>query len=279
VWLLWQILQTTDAPDLAHAEAYKITFKVDFMSAGHVLSTRNVKVTSFTGDQFYNLVAHAQTFVVPAKTDAIAIGVTVTDPQTQTTKTVATNDVAQVPVFGGEGKRRHVVFDNQYSALRTRVVEGGNPKDGSDAMLTYTDWRADTVVDKSSLDRQIGTATGYSRFGSFEMPIYGDIQYEVAYGLAFDDVWSGEQPLPATTTSRVLPAGRTGFEVDVAIPPSARKLDVYFHVKAILVIDYSKWGDVRSRRYNQGDRIVLRERWDNLNGEPGHNYELPIDAH
>jgi hypothetical protein len=279
-WVLSQLVETSGVtPDVAMAEAYRITFHVELRHAGAVVERKDVRVTSFTGQDFYSLVAHSQSFVIPARTDAIAIGLTVIDPSQNDKKAEVTlPEVREVPVFGGEGKRKHLVFDNSYGTLRERVVEGGNPKAGADAVVTYTDWRADTLVDKGSIDREIGTATGYTRFGSYDMPIFGDVVYEIAYGAAFDDVWAQEQVLAATTTSRVLPlAGRTAYEADLALLPSARKMDLYFHVKAILVVDYARWGNVTSRRYGQGDRIVVRERWDNLHGQAGQNYDFPVD--
>ena len=279
-WLLVQLVGITgETPDVPTVEGYRVTSHVEFRHAGAVVQRKDVRVTSFTGQDLYSLVAHSQSFVVPARTDAIAFGITVVDPaHNGKTVEVTAAEVTEVAVFGGEGKRKHLVFDNLYATLRQRVIEGGNPIDGGDAVVTYTDWRADTLVDKGSIDREIGTATGYSRFGSYDMPIYGDVVYEVSYGVAFDDAWSGERSVAATTTSRVLAlAGRSAYEADVTIPASARKMDLYFHVKALLVVDYSRWGNVTSRRYAQGDRILVRERWDNLDGQAGQNYEFPVD--
>src|SRR5207249_3110872 len=134
---------------------------------------------------------------------------------------------------------KHIVFDNDFSTLRNRTIEGGNPIATSQLGITYTDWRADTVVDKSSIDTQIGTTISFGRFGTIEMPIYGDIKYEVSFGQAFDDYWQAEAPLAATTTSRVLRLqGRTAFETSFFVPQYPHKIDMYFHVKAYLVVDY-----------------------------------------
>jgi len=48
-------------------------------------------------------------------------------------------------------------------------------------------------------------------------------------------------------------------------------------VKVYLVADYARWGEVTVRRYNQGDRILLRDRYDNAGGVPFQNYELPLE--
>ena len=283
-WILWTIVdEPNDTPDVARVKGLKVTFHVHFLRKGIVQKSVALPVTGWTGDQLWNLVAHTGDVVIPAKIDTVAIGVVVVDPAaTGGAKTVEVSDtdVVQVPVFGGEGPNKHVVFDNDHSNLRNRTIEGGNPIATSQLGITYTDWRADTVVDKSSIDTQIGTATSYSRFGMIEMPIYGDIKYEVSYGQAFDDSWQSEAPLTPTTTSRVLRAqGRTAYETSIYVPQYPHKLDVYFHVKAFLVVDYSRYGSsVKTRRYNQGDRILVRERWDNFGGNANANYDFPIDA-
>lgn len=283
-WMLWTLLdEPNDTPDVARIRGLRVTFDVHFLRKGLVTSSHELVVTSWSGDQLWNLVAHTGEIVIPSKVDTVAIGVTVVDPAaTGGPKTVeiSDTDVIAVPVFGGEYPNKHVIFDNVYSTLRNRVIEGGNPIGNGQLGITYTDWRADTVVDRSSIDTQIGTATSYGRFGTIEMPIYGDIQYEVSYGYALNDYWQPEQKLVATTSSRVLHSpGRTAYETSLWMSPYSQKVDVYFHVKAFLSVDYTRYGsNVKTRRYNQGDRLLVRERWDNLNGHAGANYELPIDA-
>ncbi len=283
-WILWSLVDEPNVtPDVARIQQLKITFHVHFLRKGIVQKTVLAPVNSWTGDQLWNLVAHTNELVIPAKIDTVAVGVTVIDPAaTGGAKTVEVSDtdVVQVPVFGGEAPNKHVVFDNDFSTLRNRTIEGGNPIAGAQLGITYTDWRADTVVDKSSIDTQIGTTQSYSRFGLIEMPIYGEIKYEVSYGQAFDGYWQSEAPLAPTTTSRVLRAqGRTAYETSLFVPQFPHKLDMYFHVKAFLVVDYARYGaNVKTRRYNQGDRILVRERWDNLGGNANANYEFPIDA-
>jgi len=53
-------------------------------------------------------------------------------------------------------------------------------------------------------------------------------------------------------------------------------LNLYFHVKAYLVADYTKYTNVTSKKYVDGQRLFLRERWDNLNGQPNNNYDFPL---
>jgi hypothetical protein len=179
-------------------------------------------------------------------------------------------------VFGGELPLKHLLFDNLGATLRNRIIERGDLFRNNTLALSYSDWRANTLVDSFNIDRQIGTAIGFGRFGQYEMPIYGDIAYEISYGAGHDGAFSGETPLVANTNSRVLPygQGRTAYEGNVYA--YGNTLNLYFHVKAYLVADYTKYTNVTSKKYVDGQRLFLRERWDNLNGQPNNNYDFPL---
>jgi hypothetical protein len=281
-WFLWSEIHANDAaPDVARAKQLTARLNVLFQSQGQTIGSCAVSIQSWAGDDFYVLTGTTTPFTIPAHTDALGFEIDIGDAA-DATKTAHFTSAAFAPiaVFGGELPKKHAIFDNDYSTLRQRVVEGGNVLRGADVVITYTDWRANTVVDSYSLDRNIGNAQGYSRFGSFEMPINGDLAYEVSFGWFADDGggWRGESLLPSTTVSRLLGAGRTAFETTIFAAESATKLDLYFHVKVFLVVDYTRFGNVTWRRYNQGDRILLRDRWDNYLGQPYSNYELPLDA-
>lgn len=279
-YFIWSYTHPNEvAPDdLARAEQLTATITVFFNSRGGVIGQAKLGVTSWTGDQFYALRGATDAFVIPDRTDALTFDIAFGD-SADATKTAHVSSEVTMPVyvFGGELPLKHAVFDNDGAALRTRVVEGGDAVRGANVVLTYTDWRANTVIDSYSLDRQIGTAEGYGRFGTYEMPIYGDLTCEVSYGHAFDGSWQAETPLPQIASHLVL-APRTAFETTLASPPSAQNLFAYFHVKAFLTVDYSRWGTVLTRRYKQGDKVLLRDRYDNLNGVPFKNYQLPLEA-
>lgn len=281
-YYLWTALHPDggDTPDFDHLSQLAVTVEIQLIRRGEITGRVQVHVASWSGDQEWNSVAHTTPFTVPDQVDTLAFGVIVVDPQDGDRRAeLASLDFATFPVFGGELPLKHALFDNDWTTLRQRIVEGGPLVAGASAMLTYSDWRADEIVDKTSIDREIGTIQSYGRFGPVVTPIYGDIAYEIGAGFSFDDQsWASDYALPATTSSRVIDlAGRTAYEGTIYVPANATKVDLYFHVKAFLVVDYTKYGNaVISRRYSQGDRILVRERWDNPDGKSYANYVLPV---
>jgi hypothetical protein len=170
------------------------------------------------------------------------------------------------------------LFDTSGSTLRQRILEGGKPVAGANLAIAYTDWRAATLSDSSSIDRTIGDATSFGRFGAFKMPIAGELEYEISYSVAVDGVWQAEQALAANGKSRLMPAyGRVAYEGVFAMPAGAKKLEVYFHVKTFLVVDYGKFSNVGWRKYEQGQRLLVREKWDNENGAYADNYDFTTE--
>ncbi|APR79036.1 Hypothetical protein A7982_04383 [Minicystis rosea] len=145
------------------------------------------------------------------------------------------------------------------------------------ASAIRTDWRADQIVDKTSLNLQIGTPMYSGRFGTYEAPIYGTLVYDVAVGVSLDGgaTFQTEQPLVANTASRVLGAGRTDYEGKVTVPSTAQKLLVYGHVKATLVADYTKFSNVAQKWYSDGQHVVLKDAYDNPSGSFS-NSDFPL---
>jgi hypothetical protein len=281
---LWERLHPTDPlPDVARLQQLTASVKVSHLHAGAAYKTSTVVTSSWSGtDQPWALTAHSGAFTVGAKADTLSFDVAITDKGAPgVTAHIAASDLLAVPVFGGELPKKHAIFDTLYAASRQRVVEGGSPVAGADVVLTYTDWRGATLVDEASIDREIGTVTAYGRFGPYTMPIYGDLAYDVSFGVDFGDGvgFHPEAPLPATPTSRLLPPfGRTGYEAPISVPATATKVDLYLHVKATLIVDYTKYQNVTERRYAQGDRILMREKWDNAGGVAGQNYALGVEG-
>src|SRR5262249_36615906 len=143
--------------------------------------------------------------------------------------------------------------------------------------ITYTDWRADTLVDRSSINTQIGNAPGVGRFGNYTTPIFGTLVHEVTYGYAFDGGdWVDDQQLPANAASRLLNQGRTAFEANLDVPANKSKLSLYFHVRTYLIADYSQWGNVTDKWYQDQQKVLVRERWDNPNGAYS-NYDFDLE--
>ena len=280
--LLWAKLHPDQPlPDVRRLEKLGVQMKILHQRAGSTYKTTTLSIDSWTNeDQPDTLTAHTKPFTVGPKTDTLAFDLTIFDAADPNARVhIAPGEFLTVPVFGGDYPTKHAILDTLYAAMRQRVVESGKPVIGSDLVVTYTDWRANTLVDTYSIDREIGKAISYSRFGEIEVPIYGDLAFEVAYGVDFgDEAGFHEAPLPQTSTSRLLPPfGRTAFEAKLNVPENATKLSLYAHVRAILVVDYSKYSNVTERRYNQGDRILMREKWDNEGGVAGQNYELGVE--
>jgi hypothetical protein len=277
-WFLFDLLEPNggEVYTAPRMKKLKVTVHLSFVKNGQVTSTKDVKIASWQGTEFWNLSARFATFTIPKAADSIDYALTIVDGAR--TVTLGKADFLETPVFGGQAPLKHVIFDNNGGELRQRVVEGGNPIYGGEAVIAYTDWRADTVVDKMSIDRTIGKVTGFGRFGQYEMTIYGDVQYEVSYGYAFDDQSWQEQALPATSESRLLPrGGRTSYETKLPLPAGARKLSTYFHVKAYLVADYTRYGNITWKKYADGARVLVREKWDNKDGQPGQNYDFTLE--
>lgn len=203
---------------------------------------------------------------------------TITDEADPSAKVTLGQDAFhEVAVIGGTLPNKTLLFDNVGPTLRHRILEGGLVVRGTELSIGYTDWRAHTLVDASTIDRRIGSQMSYGRFGPIEMPIWGDVEYEVSYGVAIDDVRQAEQALTPNASSRLLPLGRTAFETSLAIPAGAKSLKMYFHVKAFLVVDYSKYPNATWKRYADGERILVRERWDNENGVVHDDYDFATE--
>ncbi len=275
---LWSQLypNRTMPNDVDRLKKLSAEVKVHYVKGGAVYASTQVATKSWTGTSAWSLLATTGTFVVSRRAQGMRFEVEISDADEPANKAVVGQaDFMEVSVIGGTLPTKTLLFDNLGSAMRSRVLEGGLPVRGADLDVAYTDWRAATVVDSSSIDRQIGTATSYGRFGPVEIPIFGELQYEITYGYAVDGAWYAEAPLTANAASRLLSSrGRTAYEAKLALPGDAQKLELFFHVKTFLKVDYSRAGDVRWRKYQDGERILVREKWDNENGVVFDNYDF-----
>jgi len=278
---LWQRLYPNDPypNDVARLKQLSATVKIIYVKDGAVYASTSVKTTGWTGSQLYDTTATTNTFIVSRRAQGLRFEVTVTDAADATKKVVMpAEDFLEVPVFGGTLPNKTMLFDTMGSSFRQRVVEGGSPVRGSTLAIAYSDWRAGTLVDSYGIDRTIGNATSYGRFGSFQMPIQGELEYEISYAVAIDGVWQAEQALSRNDKSRIVSGfGRVAYEGTLAIPKTAQKIEVYFHVKTFLKVDYDRFSNVGWRKYNQGERILVREKWDNENGAVYDNYDFSTE--
>lgn len=280
-WLAWETLYPSDPMPDDDARLGKLSFtaKVAFRDVDHRLTTATLHSSKYVGTSFAAEL-HANEFRIPAKTDALRVTITLHDAANPAAAAeLGAGAIPDVPVFGGELPDKSLLFDNTGAAKRTRVVDLGNLLASSTVTLGFSDWRADQVVDKTSLNQQIGTAQFAGRFGTYEAPIYGVLSYEVYAGTSVDGgaTFAAEQRLAADTASRLLGAGRTAYVGAVAIPATSTQLLSYFHVKAFLTADYSKFTNVKTKWYSDGQVVLLKEAWDNPSG-PSSNYQVPVDA-
>ncbi|MFT3768786.1 MAG: hypothetical protein QM820_25345 [Minicystis sp.] len=61
-------------------------------------------------------------------------------------------------------------------------------------------------------------------------------------------------------------AGRTDYEGTQAIPKTAASMQLYGHVKAYLVADYSKYQNVTEKWYGDNEHVLIKEAYDNPSG-------------
>jgi hypothetical protein len=279
-YFLWSHLYPDQQIPADLARVKKITAKVtvSFVKDGAVFASSTVATNgTFKGTQTYDLASQTGSFVVNKKATSLRFDIVISDAADKTKQvSITAAQLTEIPVIGASLPNKTALFDSSNGAMRQRILEGGSPVAGANLALGYTDWRAATLIDSSSVDRTIGNATAYGRFGSFQMPILGELEYEITYAVAIDGVWQAEQPLTANAKSRLLSAsGRTAYEGLVAVPAGAKKVETYFHVKAFLVVNYDKFTNVGWRKYGGGERLLVREKWDNLNGVANSNYSFP----
>lgn len=185
---------------------------------------------------------------------------------------------SELVVFGGFAPDKLALFDTQGSERRTRIVEGGGVEKGAHLTLSVTDYRLDTVVDKTSLDLRIGQKNSYSRFGASIVDALGSLEYVVGVAYSTDGgaTYQGAD-LQKVTRPEVLSRNeswRFAFQQLLNIPANAGlNVKIAFHVQAYLVVPSYYPGEVFNAKYQPGQRVLLKDVWDN-NG--GSNFSLPI---
>lgn len=280
-FFMWSRLHPNDPMpnDVARLQKLKAKVHAVHVKGGATLSTSSLSTTAWQGTQPWDLAATTSTFTVAKKADAIRFRIELSDAGDPTANAaLVETDFFDVPVIGGALPDKTLLFDSMFSDFRSRVLEGGDPIGGAHLALAYSDWRAATVVDSANIDKTIGTFTNYSRFGMIESPMEGTLEYEVSYESAVDGAWQAEAALAANTASRLMPAngGRTAYEASLALPKGGKQLDLVFHVKAFLKVDYTRYPNIKTQKYAQGDRILVRDVWDNPNHAAFTNYTFAI---
>jgi hypothetical protein len=181
-------------------------------------------------------------------------------------------------VFGAFVPNKLALFDTMGAERRTRIVEGGGVVRGAHALLSYTDWRLDTVTEKVGMDLRIGQKTSGSRFGPVVIDALGALDYEVTAAISTD----GGATYQPTTFSKVMHPSvlsrnegwRYSLEADLGIPADAAgAVKIAFHVKAFLQVPNYAPGEIQNARYAPGARILLKDVWDNNDGK---DYSLAV---
>jgi hypothetical protein len=280
---LWSQLHPTESmpQDLERLKKLSAKVSINYYKQGASYGQTSVKTNAWQGTQLYDLSATTTSFIVSRRAQAMRFSIEISDAGVSPAakKTLDESSFFETQVIGGTLPQKTLLFDNNGQSLRTRVLEGGLPVRGAELAIGYTDWRAATLVDASSIDRQIGNATSFGRFGPVQIPIYGELEYEISYGAAVDGAWQAEQALLANGQSRLMPpTGRTAYEGSLSIPTGAQGLQLYFHVKTFLKVDYSRHQNVGWRKYNDGERLLVREKWDNENGASHDNYDFATES-
>lgn len=182
-------------------------------------------------------------------------------------------------VFGAFAPNKLALFDTMGADRRTRIVEGGGLVKGANVTISVTDWRLDTIVDRMRLDTNIGEQQSGSRFGPTIIPANGQLEYEVEAVVSTDN---GQTYKPVGLSKVMRPdvfaraeGWRYALQAETGIPADASNVKIAFHVKAYLKVPNYYQGQIMNPRYAPGERVLLRDTWDN-NG--GRDYELPVAA-
>ncbi|NUQ73740.1 MAG: hypothetical protein HUU21_09310 [Polyangiaceae bacterium] len=266
-WMLWQELYPQDPVpnDANRLKQLTGSVKVHLFDKAQKVGVLTLPIVSFTGAMASEVVARTGSFNVPSKIDALSFELILGDDANPGVMgSIPGTAIRTLPVFGGELPNKTLFFDTS-GARRQRIIEGNNLVAGANFLVSYSDWRADMIANKASIDTQIGVAEVASRFGFIQTPIYGKIIHEVSYGIYFNDFigWRPEATLTANPSSRLLPLGRTAFEATLKAPAKATKMSIYVHVKTFLVADYTPYSNITQKWYQDNEKLLKNDQYDN----------------
>jgi len=225
-------------------------------------------------------VGESQEFIIPKGVKKVAVEITAEYQTTgpQKVDLLASGGVQRdFVVFGAFAPNKLALFDTVGADRRTRVLEGGGAVKGAKLTVSVTDWRLDTIVDRLTLDTRIGDQQSGSRFGPSIVPANGTVEYEVEAVISTD---SGATYRPLNLSKVMKPdvfARADGFrfavQAETGIPANATGVKIAFHVKAFLQVPNFFPGQIMNARYAPGQRILLKDVWDNNNRQ---DYQLPV---
>lgn len=235
------------------------------------VDTKEMKLTTSTGAGGVSLGTSPQ-FTVPKGVKRMQVHLFVDykdageSKRVDITSWLGTRDFT---VFGAFLPNKFAFFDAQGTTMRTRLIEGGKAVRGAHLTLSVTDWRLDTVVDRSKFDLHVGEQMSGGRFGPVVVPAFGELQYEVEAAISTDSGatyhYETFNKVTASPVFGIFDYGRFTFEKEIAVPSDAgATIKIAYHIKAFLQVpSYS----VMNPKYAQGARILLREAWDNNGGQ------------
>jgi hypothetical protein len=259
----------------------KLTLKLTYTKFDEGKATNDLAMTWAPGAGGA-LVATSAEFVIPAGSKVMSVELTAAyDKAGVPTKTEIIHGQGipnEFVVFGAFLPNKLALFDTVGADRRTRVVEGGAIITGSNATLSYTDWRLDTVSDKVSMDLRIGQRNSASRFGTSIVDALGTLDYEVTAAVSTD---GGATYTPVGLSKQAHSAVfdrndgyRYAMETNLGIPQNAGpNLKVAFHIRAFLQVPNYSQGEIMNARYSPGQRVLMRDVWDNNGGQ---DFALPI---
>lgn len=199
-----------------------------------------------------------------------------------TTRSVFQNQGLQrdFVVFGAFVPNKLALFDTAGADKRARIVEGGGLVRGSQVLFSYTDWRADTVVDKTNLDLRIGRRVNYSRFGTSIVDALGSLEYVISAAVSTD---GGKTYAPLALAqvagADVFGVGqswRSAYQAAKDIAADAGPdVRIAFHVQAFLVVPQYYGSEILEPKYQPGQRVLLKDVWDNHDGA---DWSLPVGS-
>jgi hypothetical protein len=301
-YYLWQTLYPSEYwGDASRLDQLALAVKVQHLSHGAPVGTPlTLAMTGWDTPQPYgSKEAIVEPFTVESGADSLRFTLVVTDSAAPSARAeMGYPTLPPIAVFGG-GPDKTVLFDSTGSqptdTLRTRVLDGGDVVASGTMTIAYTHFRADRVANVQGIpyaDTVIGQQRNYGRGGPAVIDIIGKVVHEISAGVEFDGGagWYPEMAMIANARSReraeVYPPTtyyyggvygmQTVYELAVRVPEAATKASVYFHVKTYLVADYSNVYEITSKNYADGERILLRDSYDNPDGS-GTNYDLAVD--
>lgn len=285
-WYLWSLLYPNDPfpSDVNRVKALQPSLELRAFDQALPLPKKNFPAATWNAAaDAWSLEATTGTLAIGAKTDSLSFQLVITDAMNPNVSvTLTPSQLPTAPVFGGALPQKSLLFDNPNGTKRQRVIEGDLIVAGAPLLHGVTDWRVEQIVDRSTINTQIGEAEAAGRFGWYTYPIYGTLIYEVSCGIDFHDGtgWKPEAPLAASPASTMLPigaGGRTMFEGTFAVPSKSTKISMYVHARAFLVADYTGISNITQQWYQQGQTTLMRDSYDNPSGAFS-NYEFSVQS-